>query len=227
MNDLGLIEEISANLDTKITNGDSDQDSELFGPLYVEIKKQIKFLNAAVQIARDIDPEVPKARREERKRVIGLEARATFEAQMEKPIAELEAKLAEKIETDKAEVRATGKKPDEVVLTEMRAQESRALLLGMEEPVRVQVLMDAAKDGNLAVIDAAREAPFPIVPSDALARVEDHFYSERHPSLYLRKNLNREIVLQARERCNRVTRGFLRSLSISLGAQLPKKTHKG
>lgn len=218
---LNLHNRIVEHLDTAVTKGDGQEDADIYGELYMAMKKQIAKLNAAVESADNIDPEVPKDRRTERQRLMVLEAKGQYESAMVAPLAALETKLAAK----ERRISEEANKPSSVdpVVGEMRAAETRKLLLGMPETERVKILMDAAKQGKKDCLDAVKASLLPILPDEIMERVNNKYLDTHVPTLNMIRNQNRERLLQAEERVNRVSRGLLRAFSFPLSAQLPKK----
>ena len=218
---LNLNDRIISGLDNPIMKGDTPEDTETYGELYMAMKKEIAKLNATVEAAGNIDPDVPEGRRKERQRLMILEAKGKYEAAMVEPLAALETKLAAK----ENRILEDANKPPQVdpVVGEMRAQETRRLLLGMPEAQRVQILMDAAKQGKKAALDAVGDSLLPILSADAMERVTNQYLTIHVPTLHMVRNQNRERMSRAKERVSRVSRGLLRSFNIQLSARLPKK----
>nr|WP_320193590.1 hypothetical protein [uncultured Desulfobacter sp.] len=200
---------------------DTDQDHQDFGELYLAMRQQIPHVNAAYDAAKNIDADVPEPRRRERQRLTVLEAEANYLSAMEKPLAELESRLAAKENRilEEANIRPSM----DPVISEMKAREVRDTLLSLKESERASMLMEAARNGHKAAIDAIKDSLLPIVGKEILERAEESYLRHHVPNLKQIREHNREALLRARNKTLRVAWGLRRAFNVPLSAQLPKK----
>ncbi|MGD9826040.1 hypothetical protein [Desulfobacter sp.] len=219
---LGLNDQIISKTDNPMVDPNNEDETKVFGELFYNLKQQIHSVNAAYERAQTIDPDVPQGIRTERQRMIALEAEADFNAKMEPALAKLEKKLEGQVERIQADI-AEKSKVSDPILAELKGQEVRRLLLGVDKAERAQILMDAAQRGDKFLLDSVRGSLIPIVSEDIIGRAEFAFTEKFFPTFYQTKNRNARTMEEARERCRRVTRGLRRSLNVALSDRLPKK----
>ncbi len=204
-----------------IKEGDSPEDEKLWGSFYVDLRKAVHGVNAAIENGLGIDDDVPAFRRAERCRELALNAKAALHEKMQDSLDRLETQLEGHVAAIQAEMeKPSGLHP---AVEELRAQEIRRLLMDMPTHKQADVLLNAANSGRKDILDAVKNSILPIVSDDILGRATFEFEQKFYPTLYQTKNRNARTMEQARLKIYRVESAMFKSLGVPLGAYEPKK----
>lgn len=204
-----------------IKEGDSPEDEKLWGSFYVDLRKAIHGVNAAVETGIGIDGDVPASRRAERCRELALNAKAALHEKMQDSLDRLETQLESKVSAIQQEMEKPSTEHPAVI--ELRHQEIRRLLMDMPTHKQADVLLNAANSGRKDILDAVKNSILPIVSDDILGRAEFEFEQKFYPSLYQTKNRNARTMEQARLKLYRVESAMFKALGVPLGVYAPKK----